>query len=199
DTIYRKSDDLFKEIFGGVGTLSRDLKKENPDIEIKCENFNVTEHGGELLRNIFVHIIRNSMDHGIESAEERISAGKKPAGKICLTLDRVDSHAVIRYKDDGRGINISRLRDIAGKMGFLKEEEMKDPYKVVNIIFHEGVSTSKSVTEISGRGVGMGAIKEYVEKDGGRIELKLLDLPKERQSFVPFEIELSMPVAILVA
>ncbi|MBF0442245.1 MAG: Hpt domain-containing protein [Oligoflexales bacterium] len=197
--IHKKSGELFKEIFRNINTLARDLKKENPKVEVMCENLSITEYGAELLRNIFVHIIRNSMDHGIESAEERISKGKDPAGKIWINVDAKNNEKVIiSYRDDGRGINMEKLREIAKKMQLIGGEALDDRLKVANLIFLEGVSTSKSLTELSGRGVGMNAIRKYLEKSGGEVKLKLDDSSKD-DSFVSFELEMSAPYEVLVA
>ncbi|MBF0441805.1 MAG: Hpt domain-containing protein [Oligoflexales bacterium] len=198
--IYRRSKDILADVFKNVGTLARDLKKESPNIDIKCDDFSVTQFGSELIKNVFVHIVRNSMDHGIETPEERLKKGKDPAGTIYVDLSlNKNNEVTIHCRDDGSGINIQKLREIGQKMGLLTEPESSDPEKVANLIFCSGVSTSKSVSDISGRGVGMTAIKEYVEKSGGRIFLKLNMSSDSSSAYVPFEIEMTAPADILVA
>ncbi|MFW7377848.1 MAG: 7TM diverse intracellular signaling domain-containing protein [Oligoflexus sp.] len=198
--IYHKSGDTVRDIFSNIGTLARDLKKEHPNVTLNCDDFNVTQHGAEVLRNVFVHMLRNSMDHGIETFEERVSKGKNPAGNIFVDLNLSgDDKVIIRYRDDGRGIDISKLRAIGEKMNYLEKDELKDPLKVANLIFNTGISTSKSITEISGRGVGMAAIKEYIEKSGGLIKLKLVDIAEDGRPFLAFELEIFIPVEFLVA
>ncbi|MBF0441945.1 MAG: hypothetical protein HQK54_08585, partial [Oligoflexales bacterium] len=197
--VYHSSEDLFTEIFGIVDMLARDLGKEKPAIEFKLDNINISETGSELVRNVFVHILRNSMDHGIEPPEERAATGKPPAGKLMLSMEHTNDTIVLRYKDDGRGINLGKLREMAESRGLLKKEEMRDHDKVANIIFKEGISTSKSVSDISGRGVGMGAIKEFLENKDGGIKINLEETPVEDALFSPFNLEIFVPLKVLQA
>ncbi|MBF0442352.1 MAG: Hpt domain-containing protein, partial [Oligoflexales bacterium] len=191
--IYKGSEDLFKEIFDSIGTLARDLGKEKPEVEIHSQDFNISDAGEELLRNIFIHMIRNSMDHGIEPPEERTSGGKNPIGKIVVNVERLDGKVVIIFKDDGRGINVDKLREIAETKNLLPKESLSNDLEVANTIFIDGISTSMSVTEISGRGVGMGAIKAYLEKNGGSIELGLDRSEKKDPGFAALCFRIDIP------
>ncbi len=199
DIIYHSSTIVLNDILKHANTLARDLHKAEPDIRIESIPVNLTSTGEDLLRKVFLHLIRNSLDHGIEFPDERLAKGKPPSGTIQVVMDQPDSQSMrIRYRDDGRGINIARLKQIACDFGLLKGDDLHDALKIAYSIFADGISTSKAVTDISGRGVGMGAIKEYVERLGGSIELKLH--PDNSDSgFLPFELVLFAPSQILVA
>jgi signal transduction histidine kinase len=199
DIVYHSSETVLNDVLKHAHTLARDLHKAAPRINIQSVPVNLTAIGEDLLRKVFLHLIRNSLDHGIELPDERLAKGKTPDGTIQVVMDQPDSQSMrICYRDDGRGINITRLKQIARDLGLLKDEELQDPLKIAYSIFADGISTSKSVSDISGRGVGMGAIKEYVERLGGSIELKLYADDKE-SGFLPFELVLYAPSEKLVA
>ena len=133
------------------------------------------------------------MDHGLETAEERRSLGKDPRGCINLKLVQNNNRLRLIYTDDGRGLNLSKLRQIAKKNNLINASEHSDAAKVVSCIFKEGVSTSREITDISGRGVGMGAVKQYIEDKGGSIEIALKNNNNHPGDFVDFEFILSLP------
>lgn len=199
DIVYHSSDQVLNDILKHAHTLARDLQKAEPEIKIESIPVNLTVTGEDLFRKIFLHLIRNSLDHGIERPEERLAKGKPASGVIQVVMDLPSSDSMrIRYRDDGRGINIGRLQQIAQDLGLLTPDELSDSHKIANTIFADGVSTSKAVTDISGRGVGMGAIKEYVERLGGTIEIKLHNKDKD-SDFLAFELILHTPSSKLVA
>jgi signal transduction histidine kinase len=197
--VYHSSEKVLNDILKHAHTLAKDLHKAEPEIRIESVPVNLTVTGEDLLRKVFLHLIRNSLDHGIEMPDERVAKGKPASGQIQVVMDRPTSDSMrICYRDDGRGINIARLKQIARDLGLLKQDELSDSLKIANTIFADGISTSKSVTDISGRGVGMGAIKEYVERLGGSIELKLYT-ERMDSGFLPFELILHAPSDKLVA
>jgi two-component system, chemotaxis family, sensor kinase CheA len=115
----------------------------------------------------FTHVLRNSLDHGIEPAEEREAAGKPPGGRIKLCVEVVDNAVIVSIADDGRGISWATLADKARQSGLPAETEAD----LVEAMFSDGISSRDQVTETSGRGVGMGAVRATVRELGGRIEL----------------------------
>lgn len=198
--LYHSSEAVLRDILKHTDTLARDLHKANPVVRIESAPINLTVTGEELLRKVFLHLIRNSLDHGIEPPDERTAKGKPAQGSIVVVVDQADARTLrIRYQDDGRGINLGRLRSMAQDLGLLSEKELTDPIKVAQVIFEDGISTSKSVTDISGRGVGMGAIREYIERLGGRIELRLQSSGAAETDFLPFELILITPLETMVA
>lgn len=120
-----------------------------------------------------MHIIRNSIDHGIETPEEREMAGKRPKGLIRIVASKQQDHVLIEVSDDGRGIDLDAVRQAAIERGVLTKEEARDATgrDLVDLLFRPGFSTKKEVTETSGRGVGLDVVKKGVEELGGSVML----------------------------
>ncbi|MHC6179273.1 chemotaxis protein CheW [Clostridium sp. JNZ X4-2] len=116
-----------------------------------------------------IHLIRNAADHGVESREQRISRGKDPVGKIKLIAYQEGTKAVIKVEDDGNGIPVDRVKEKAEDMG-INTDGMSDN-DIKNLIFMQGFSTNKEVTDISGRGVGMDVVKTKISSLGGTVDL----------------------------
>ncbi|MDI7250829.1 MAG: chemotaxis protein CheA, partial [Bacillota bacterium] len=120
-----------------------------------------------------VHILRNAVDHGVESPEEREAAGKPRAGTIVLQAQHEENYVLISVRDDGRGIDVDRVRGKAVAAGLVSAEEARelDDGQVVNFIFAPGLSTAQRVTEVSGRGVGLDVVRRNVQRVGGTLEV----------------------------
>ena len=115
----------------------------------------------------FVHVVRNAVDHGLESAEERALGGKPPTGKITLRARREGDTITIQVADDGRGIDWERIRDRARAAGLMHQRQAA----LVDALFVEGVSTAESVTSVSGRGVGLSAVRQACNGLDGKIQV----------------------------
>jgi chemotaxis protein histidine kinase CheA len=152
----------------------------------------------DLLRNVFMHLYRNSLDHGIESAEFRMQAGKAPQGTIQLTLTMDSDQLLFRLYDDGRGLAVNRIRDKALDSGLISSEEHVSPEQIAQLIFAAGFSTATQVTEVSGRGVGMDAVRGFIEAQGGAIAL-VLPQASGGAEFRPFETVIRLPAKFAVA
>ncbi|WP_331345010.1 Hpt domain-containing protein [Cellvibrio sp. UBA7661] len=113
------------------------------------------------------HMLRNAVDHGIEMPDERIAAGKNPNGRILLTLGREGGDVIIRLIDDGRGINLKRVREKAVERGLMAADAQLADQDVIQFILHAGFSTAEKVTQISGRGVGMDVVHSEIKQLGG--------------------------------
>jgi two-component system chemotaxis sensor kinase CheA len=126
------------------------------------------------LADPLVHLVRNAVDHGIESAEKRREAGKPPAGRIVIDARRERDHVRLSVSDDGKGIDLDSVRRRAIEAGILHPDLAADlaPGDVAALVFRPGVSTATTVSEVSGRGVGMDAVKSTIEGLGGRVELE---------------------------
>ena len=126
------------------------------------------------LNEPLLHVVRNAVDHGIESPAERIAAGKDEVGHITIAARREKDSIVIDVQDDGAGIDVERVRAGAIEAGMLHPDLAEDlpPEEIVALIFRPGVSTAENVSEVSGRGVGMDAVKATIESLGGVVELK---------------------------
>jgi two-component system chemotaxis sensor kinase CheA len=128
----------------------------------------------EAIKDPLTHIIRNAVDHGIESPEERLRAGKPEEGLLALSACHEGGQVNIVIADDGAGLSAQRIRDKAIERGLIPRERAGDlsERELVNLIFMPGFSTAQSVTNISGRGVGMDVVKTYIEKIGGAIDVQ---------------------------
>lgn len=165
-----------ESLFNKFPRLVRDLShKANKDI-----NFIMTGQETELDRSIIeeigdplIHLLRNSLDHGIETPEERVAAGKSAVGNLTLSAAHEENHIVITVADDGRGIDAEAVRRSAIKKNLLTEEQAKrlSDKEAINLIFASGLSTAKKVTDVSGRGVGMDVVRTNIERINGTIEI----------------------------
>jgi two-component system, chemotaxis family, sensor kinase CheA len=129
----------------------------------------------ERLVDSFAHLVRNMVDHGIEPPGEREACGKPPEGKLSIEITENPEEIVFVFSDDGRGIRLDRVAARAMKLGLLKDGEAESPRSLLALIFRDNFSTASTVTEISGRGVGLSAVREAVQKMGGRIAVKSLE------------------------
>ncbi|WP_058953745.1 chemotaxis protein CheA [Clostridium tyrobutyricum] len=159
-------------VFSRFPRLIRDLSVElDKEMELVIQGAD-TELDRTVIDEIgdpLLHLIRNSADHGIESKEERLKAGKNPVGQVRLIAYQEGTQAVIKVEDDGAGINVERVREKAESIGIdtsgMPEKDIK------NLIFMEGFSTNKEVTDISGRGVGMDVVKNKIAALNGTVDL----------------------------
>jgi HPt (histidine-containing phosphotransfer) domain-containing protein len=189
---YMQIESLLQDITRPMAALAKELGKLPPQVRIHSVSAGITHDGCELLRNIFVHILRNSMDHGIEDPETRVSKGKDKTGTITIQGDTGPGDSLyIRYSDDGQGLRLNRIREIAVSNGLLSPEE-NSLEAIAEMIFHSGFSTATTVTEISGRGVGMGAVREFLEQSDGKIEL-VLDRASANMDAAPFQFLIVLP------
>jgi sensor histidine kinase regulating citrate/malate metabolism len=176
-----------------VDALSRDLGKEKPHITVTNPGFSISDEGSDILQNVFVHVIRNSIDHGLETGTERIKKGKLPEGNITIDLSENSGFMEIAFSDDGAGLNLSKLRQLGLARSLLSEEHKNDPMAVALVIFEDGLSTAPMVSDISGRGVGMSAVKRYIEQAGGKLQLCFHETPSIESTGVAFGIVISLP------
>jgi len=183
-----RAETVFREVLSNAEMLARDLQKESPLITIEDRGICLSSDAQELIRNTFIHIIRNSMDHGIESAAERLAAGKPKEGHIFVQLELKDDSLYITYRDDGRGLNLRAIHQIALDRGLIKPQQKNSLEEIAYLIFEPGFSTAQSITDISGRGVGMNAVKDYIEAKQGSTSIRLHVTDKVvHPEFVPFE------------
>ena len=128
----------------------------------------------EEMKDPLMHLLRNAIDHGVETPEERLRYGKSPVAQIRLRGYQTATHVVIEVSDDGRGIDPEHIKQIALKRGLYQLEELEamTPSQIQGLIFAPGFTTRTFVTEISGRGVGMDVVRNNVEQLKGTIELE---------------------------
>ncbi len=154
--------------------LVRDLSNElNKDVEFITEGAE-TELDKTIIENIadpIMHILRNSIDHGIESEETRVRLGKPKQGKILLKAFYSGTNVHIMINDDGAGIDPEKIKEKALKIGIINPETSYSKKELLNLILISGFSTSKNVTDVSGRGVGMDVVKRNIEEVRGEVEI----------------------------
>ena len=155
-----------------VRDLSMELDKRI-DLEMVGAETELDRQVLELIKDPLTHMVRNSADHGIEASEDRVAAGKPATGKIKLNAFHEGGHIIIQISDDGRGINVEKLKKKVLQVGLMGEQELDSlsETQIQKLIFHPGLSTAEQVTSVSGRGVGMDVVKSNIEKIGGTIEL----------------------------
>lgn len=185
------------KVFNRFPRLVRDLSRETQK-EIKLEIFGEdTELDKTLIEEIndpLVHLVRNSIDHGIESPEERKKFKKDPQGKILLSASQEGNNIVISIEDDGKGIDPEKIKAKAISKGLITEEKAKEltRQESYNLIFMPGFSTAENVTNISGRGVGMDVVRTNVRKLRG-----IIDIESEINKGTTVKIKLPLTLAII--
>jgi len=163
-------------IFNKFPRIIRDTAKAlNKDIAVNILRDDITldKYLLETLADPITQLVKNSADHGMESAEQRIKAGKQQRGTITLNAFMRDGSAIIEVSDDGAGINVEALKKKAVERGIVTEEALSvmSRNEIFNLIFKPGISTAKEITNLSGRGIGMDIVKTNIEKSGGFIEI----------------------------
>ncbi len=187
-----KIGDILVGVTDSLPSLAKELGKEPPVVVIHDEGIVVRNQIADLLKNTFMHLLRNSMDHGLETADIRVAQGKPPAGKIELDLSVSEGKLWLKLRDDGKGLALGHIRRKAIESGLITADQQVPPEDLAQMIFASGFSTAAAVTEVSGRGVGMDAVKGFIEREGGSIELRFTG-PDTGGDFRPFETVLSLP------
>lgn len=144
------------------------------DVELRNAEIELDRSILDRLSDPLVHIFRNAVDHGIEVPEVRLAAGKPEAGTIAVDARREKDVIHIAVSDDGAGLDLERLRSRAVKAGVVMADLAEDlpPDELAGLIFHPGLSTADAVSDVSGRGVGMDAVRATVESLGGRVDVR---------------------------
>ena len=153
-----------------VHDLGIDLHKE-VDLSIEGADTELDKTVIDQLNDPLVHLIRNSMDHGIERPEVRVAAGKRPSGTIHLSARHSGANVLIRISDDGRGLDVDAVRTRAVEQGLIDEAARLSEAEIFSLILAPGFSTAREVTSVSGRGVGMDVVRRSIEGLRGSIEI----------------------------
>ena len=152
----------------------------------------LTNQIADLIRNVFMHLLRNSIDHGIEKASVRLLKGLPAAGHITIDLKTNTESVVFKLRDDGAGLAINAIKQKAINQGLIQYDAVTSDDEIAQLIFAPGFSTAEVVTEVSGRGVGMDAVKAFVERENGAIVLRL-DSEGTGGTFRAFETVITLP------
>ena len=185
--------DVLSGVVGSLPSLARELGKEPPVTHIAEQDVLVRSQVSGTLRNVFMHLYRNALDHGIERPDERTQAGKAAAGRIDLGLELTDDALRMVLRDDGRGLALQRIRRKAVENGLLDPAAVPAPGDLARLILQPGFSTAEQVTEVSGRGVGMDAVRGFIEAEGGTLELVVKAGTPASAEYAEFETVISLP------
>ena len=187
------------QVFNRFPRMVRDLSRElNKEINLTIEG-EETELDRTVIDEIgdpLVHLIRNSLDHGIEHPDERLAKGKEPTGEVRLIARHEGNNVIIMVEDDGKGINPEIIKSKAVEKGLITQEDadkMEDN-EAVRLVFLAGFSTADVITDVSGRGVGMDVVKNKIESLGG-----LIDVETKLDEGSKFKIRLPLTLAIIQA
>jgi two-component system chemotaxis sensor kinase CheA len=186
-----------EQLFNRFPRMIRDLAKNlGKEVELQIEGQD-TELDRSLIEEItdpLIHLIRNAVDHGIEQPDIRVQAGKNPGGRLIIRAVHEDNQVVIYVEDDGNGIDPVKMIQLAVAKGVINEQEASQlsDREAIHLIFKPGFSTSNTVSDVSGRGVGMDIVKSHIEKLNG-----LIDIATEVGKGTRFKIKLPLTLAII--
>ncbi len=169
------------------------LNKLQPHVYIEAPPLTVGDAGRGLLEKVLVHILRNAVDHGIESLEERLQAHKSPEGVVGLKAEVVAESLLLYIEDDGRGLALDRIRVKGQARGLWSDDVGFD--QTAQSIFMSGLSTRDTVSEISGRGIGLDAVADLLSEVGGTIRVEFREQPV--WALTRFRFVLTIPLAVL--
>lgn len=187
----------FRQIFIKLAQIIRRyIRDTDKEIELKIygEDTEIDKQIAEEMIDPLIHLVRNAIDHGIETKQERLSINKAPRGTLTLKAYSKGNSVVVEIKDDGKGLDIERIRKRAIEKKLITEQQRLDRKEIINLIFTPGFSTKKDVSEISGRGMGMDIVKEKITSFGG-----FIDVETEENIGTTFILTLPITLAIVRA
>lgn len=185
------------QIFARFPRIIRDISKrlnKPVDIEFFGEDTEIDKQIAEKLVDPLTHLIRNAMDHGVESPEKRQASGKSPTGKIRLGASQEGDYIVISISDDGNGINVEKVRQKAINNKLIDPSAQLSKEEIIRLIFAPGFSTAEQVSDISGRGVGLDVVETSIKSLKGEIEVE-----SEEGKRTTFRLKVPLTLAIIQA
>jgi two-component system chemotaxis sensor kinase CheA len=172
--------------------LAQSLGKEAPEVSVNNGKLLLKTQSVGVIKDIFTHLFRNCVDHGLETTADRVANGKPAQGHIDVAIEMEDDQLKISIKDDGCGLALNKIRQRALNNGLLQDTESLNDEKTAALIFLPGFSTADKLTDISGRGVGMDAVLGFARKEGGNVKINFLD-NKEGSDHRAFETAVYLP------
>ena len=166
-----------KKVFAKLPRMVRDLSQKlnkQVHLEMRGEETELDKSVADEIGDPLVHLVRNAIDHGIETPAERQAKGKQAGGQLTIAASQEGNSIVIRINDDGRGIQVEKIKAKALAKGLISEAELAtmEHREVLNLIFLPGFSTAEQVTDVSGRGVGMDVVRTNIRKINGSVDLE---------------------------
>lgn len=165
-------EEALKDVVDSLPSIAEQLDKEAPIVNTNGYGIRIKNEHLETINNVFAHLLRNCLDHGIETAAQRIEKGKPAAGTIKVISRNENQKIFFMVEDDGKGLNIQRLYAIGVKQERWKVGDTIATRTICDMIFESGVSTKETVSDISGRGVGMDAVRAFIRKLGGDVYIE---------------------------
>ncbi|MCH2157672.1 MAG: GAF domain-containing protein [Oleiphilaceae bacterium] len=184
--------EVISEPLSSLASMAEQLDKPAPEVRVKDAELFIDGRVHSMMNNIFMHVLRNAMDHGIEGATERAEKGKNENGLISINTQVNKQNAEFIVSDDGRGIAIAKIRSLAVDKGIIEQDAALSAQDIANLVFTSGFSTAEEVSNLSGRGVGMDAVRQFLESEGGSIELRLTG-GNDGDDFRAFETVITLP------
>lgn len=184
---------IFSRLAQVVRRYAREIEKQI-DLAVYGEDTEIDKYIAEEIVDPLMHLVRNAIDHGIESPGERKKKGKKESGTIVLRAHQKGNHVVIELKDDGAGVDVVKVKKKAMEKGLIEAGEELDEEKVIDFIFAPGFSTKDNVSEVSGRGVGLDVVKDGVSALGGFVGVET-----RKDAGTTFMLTLPITLAIIKA
>ncbi|AJW46714.1 MULTISPECIES: HAMP domain-containing protein [Ralstonia] len=189
--------ELLGSTLQSLPSLARELGKEPVRVRIDDNGYRMRTAARGVLQNVFTHLLRNAVDHGIETADVRMAQGKPAAGSLDIEVGVDRGMLQITLCDDGRGLALDRIRAIAVERGWIGPDDRPSDEDIAQYILRPGFSTADEVTAVSGRGVGMDAVQEFLRREQGRIELRFTD-DRRGAAFRPFQMVICLPERLAV-
>lgn len=192
-------EDILREHVRSIASLAKELGKAPPQIHFDDpDRVLFLQHSELLLSSVFTHLMRNSVDHGIEQAETRRLSGKAPEGSITISVRQNLDDVQIELFDDGAGLDLADIREKAIGAGFLVDGKDLRKRDLAELVFESGLSTARSASEISGRGVGLYAVRSYLQREQGNIHLRFDSGPRKPDGApVAFRFVISLPKSMV--
>jgi two-component system chemotaxis sensor kinase CheA len=187
------------KLFSKVPRLVRDLSgefKKQIDLKMEGESTELDRSLIEALHDPLIHIIRNSVDHGVEAPAEREKKGKPPKGVLSIKANNEGNQIIVEIYDDGKGINVQAVKEKVKEKGLMSENELNglSARETMGLVFIPGLSTAKKVSNVSGRGVGMDVVKTNIEKMNGQVYID-----SEEGKWTRLTLKLPLTLAIMRA
>lgn len=186
---------LLDGLIHSMPDMAQQLGKPTPHVVIEDHNIRFNPEIAPVIKNVFTHSFRNAIDHGLENSAERKAHGKPDSGTISVEVHQENDQVVLSISDDGRGLAVKKLKEKAIKNGLIDAKGDISHQALAELIFQSGMSTADNVTDISGRGVGMDAIRQFVEKAGGKVEIRFKQEPKQDSEFLSFISRITLPAS----
>ena len=186
-------DEALADAIASLTSISKDLGKEIPRVDLQGGDNYFTHHNAELISDVMGHLFKNAMDHGLETPDERIASGKNPKGTLHISIRKQDDFLFFTFGDDGRGINLEKLK-AKGIANGLIPESGTSAQEIAELIFSSGLTTKENISHISGRGVGLDAVKGFLENSGGGIEIQLTESHGTDETFQTFFFNAWLPL-----